>query len=92
MKIKKVPAEGLVLPIFWAEEGWDKPPSDTVKFIDLVLSIPEIGPLGLAVSCFVFGSIFLSIVLIRTWRKAKSKSDFQEKELEVIENDSLLKS
>ena len=61
--------EVTVLPLFWAQEGYDQLPTDCWQKLNLALILPELFSDGLIISCLVIG---LFLVICPLFQGAKS--------------------
>ncbi len=80
-----------VLPIFWAQEGFDRAPPGSMFKMELALLLPDIFADGLIVLCLLIGLSLISSPLvkcIRILRSTEKQTTLPTKTVAVIQNNS----
>ena len=67
--------ERLVLPLFWAEEGYDQLPPETMQFVDMILSLPSTLTFGLTVTLLIVGTVCMSVPMVKFWWRTTHKTN-----------------
>ena len=61
-----------VLPIFWAQEGYETVPDSTLALMDFAILAPKIATGGLILGLLLLGGTIISITIIRHFKSKRS--------------------
>ena len=77
--LAKLPNELTVLPIFWAQEGYDTVPESTLLLMDIAILTPQIATFCLILGLSLLGGVLIMSIVIKHWkniRKHNSEDHF----------------
>ena len=66
-----------VVPLFWAQEGYNTVPDSSLRLMDLAILTPQIATIGLILGLLLLGGAILSVAVIKYFKRQRGITALQ---------------